>query len=376
MAHREKVVELFAGPGGWSEGAKAAQLDLDVDGIELNADACATARAAGHRRTMRDVRRVQVSEYEHVTGLIASPPCPTFSASGLRTGLGRDYQAVLDTWTSIGWGMTPAQAMTCVEDVQDPRTALLALTGVWALTLPNLEWLAFEQVPAVMDAWYDLIPELMSAGWDVTELHLADAADFGAPARRDRAFLTARVLHGSGASPIAPGRRGKGFFGSDRKGPKGEVPWRSMAEALGWDEGHTIATRGSRVPGGGNTFSADGPSWCLTSSSRSWQRDDGLQLSAQEAGYLNGFPPDYPWHGSRSSRFRQAGDVVNPIMAGLMLGEAIGVDVDDSVSAYAAELYGPRFSPLGGPQSALEPPGVQFPTAAPALSGDEVFALW
>lgn len=112
------------------------------------------------------------------------------------------------------------------------------------------------------------------------------------------------------------------------------------------------------------------------SSSRSWQRDDGLQLSAQEAGYLNGFPPDYPWHGSRSSRFRQAGDVVNPIMAGLMLGEAIGVDVDDSVSAYAAELYGPRFSPLGGPQSALEPPGVQFPTAAPALSGDEVFALW
>lgn len=116
--------------------------------------------------------------------------------------------------------------------------------------------------------------------------------------RRDRVSLTARVLHGSGASPLAPG--------------------------------------------GGNTFSADGPSWCLTSSSRSWQRDDGRQLSAQEAGYLNGFRRDYPWHGSRSSQFRQAGDVVNPIMAGLMCGEAIGLDVSPSVNAYAADLYGPE----------------------------------
>lgn len=123
-------------------------------------------------------------------------------------------------------------------------------------------------------------------------------------------------------------------------------------------------------------FSADGVSWCLTSSSRSWQRDDGVDLSPQEAGYLNGFRPDYPWQGSRSARFRQAGDVVNPIVARLMLGEAIGVDVGEAVSGYAAGLYHPLSPQPRALQPAVEAPGVAVATPSASQRGVAGVGLW
>ena len=91
-----RTVELFAGPGGWGEGARIAGLSLDAEGIEISADAVATAVAAGHKRQLTDVWNATVEDYRDAPGLIASPPCPTFAGSGKRTGLGADYQSVLD----------------------------------------------------------------------------------------------------------------------------------------------------------------------------------------------------------------------------------------------------------------------------------------
>ena len=294
------------------EGARILGADLVSEGIEINRDAAATAIAAGHPRRVASIEDAQVGEYEGVTGLIASTPCPTLSDGGLRTGRGRDYQHVLDTWTSVGWGIGPVEALTCVDGVQDRRTALLALAGVWALTLPNLEWLAFEQVPAAAFAWEDLIPELTEMGWEWADFITLDAADFGLPARRKRTYLVARY---SRPATVA-------------------LPWRTpedvqaptMAQALGWDVGHAIVTRGNRRPTGGNRFTADGPSWCLTGRSRSWEREDGLRLTPAQAGILNGFRADYPWQGSRTAQFQQAGDVVSPVIAAHILGTALGIE--------------------------------------------------
>ena len=87
-------------------------------------------------------------------------------------------------------------------------------------------------------------------------------------------------------------------------------------------------------------FSADGPSWCLTGRARSWERDDGLRLTPSEAGLLNGFRRDYPWHGSRTAQFQQAGDAVSPVMAAHVLAAALNVpDPRAQVGDNLAALY-------------------------------------
>ena len=52
------VLEGFAGPGGWSTGLRWAGWTGDAVGIELDADACRTAQAAGHARIQADVAAI------------------------------------------------------------------------------------------------------------------------------------------------------------------------------------------------------------------------------------------------------------------------------------------------------------------------------
>lgn len=335
-----RTVDLYAGPGGWDEGARLLGLDLGIEGIEINRDACATARAAGHVRRQADVRAVAPADYLHCAGFLASAPCPSFSSAGKRSGLGADYQAVLDSWTSLGWGHTAAQAMECVAAVKDPRTALMATAGIWALTLMaegECEFVAMEQVPALEFAFEDLAAELFSIGCETVNVGVLDAADFGLPSRRRRAFLvSSRHGQASTAHRFAPDYTPVGP-GTLPMPPRGER--RSMASALGWQPGHAVVTRGNRRPTGGGTFRADNVAWCLTGKARGWYRDDGLRLTPAEAGYLNGFTKDYPWAGSRSSQFQQSADVVAPPMAAHILSAAIGFDPSDAIDAYLTDIY-------------------------------------
>jgi DNA (cytosine-5)-methyltransferase 1 len=323
----ELVLEQFGGAGGWDEAVKMLRRPERIVGVDIAPDAVSTARAAGHERVLGSVTEQRFEDWLRAVGLISSPVCPTFSDSGLRSGLA-DYQLVLDVWTSIGWGIPAEVAMADArERITDPRTALLATAGIWALSLPNLRWLAMEQVPAVEFAWEDLAAELADQGWAWVDVYTLDAAQFGLPARRRRSYLVARRY--------APPRAGYVNLATST-GP-------SMAGALGWDPGHRVVTRGNRKPTGGGSFSADGPSWCLTGRSRSWEREaDRLRLTESEAGLLNGFRRDYPWTGSRTSRFRQAGDVVSPVMGAHILGATMDVDPRPAITDHLAALYAPR----------------------------------
>ncbi|MGY5009918.1 hypothetical protein ACWCY6_17815 [Streptomyces sp. 900105755] len=125
------------------------------------------------------------------------------------------------------------------------------------------------------------------------------------------------------------------------------LPATTMAQALGWQPGERVNTRGNRPVDpktgrakGGNAFSADGPSWCLTGKSRTWKREsDGYRLTAAEAGLLVGFRRSYPWQGSRSSAFQQAADVVSPVMAAIVLSGMFGALGEALVRDYLAQLY-------------------------------------
>lgn len=321
-----QTVELFAGPGGMDEAARLLGLDLGIIGVETNADACATARAAGHQRIQADVSGLSPYDFPDATGLIVTPPCPPFSASGKRLGLGDDYQEVLDAITALG---DPECGMDCgcynLGDFQDPRSRLVIETARWALNMPSVTWLLAEQVPAVEYMWEDLAAELAAAGWESFDVFTIDAADYGAGARRKRTFLIGRKY--------LPSRSSVYVSASD------PMPSPSFADVVGWEPGHMVRTRNNRRPTGGNLFDADGPSWCLTGKARSWERDaDGLRLTAGEAGALQGFPRDYPWQGSRTSQFQQAGDVVSPLVGAAVLGTVLDVPWRDAVRARATDL--------------------------------------
>jgi DNA (cytosine-5)-methyltransferase 1 len=317
-----ETVNLFAGPGGWCVGARILGLPAPL-GVDISPSAIATATAAGLPRLKADVRSLDPRAFAGTTGLVASPPCPTFSRGGLGTGLADDYQRLLDCITAFGEG--------CEEDwadlpsrVADPRTALAAEVARWALLMPDLEWLVAEQVPALEYCWEDIAAELSYAGWESFDVITVEAADMGLPTRRKRTFIYANRYYPTRiAAPYGP-----------------VADERTFADVLGWPAGHKVRTRNNRRPTGGNLFSADKVGWCLTEKARTWERDgDELRLTSAEAGQLNGFPRDYPWQGSRTSQFHQVADVVAPPVAAAVLGCATGIEWREPVAAYLDGIY-------------------------------------
>lgn len=327
------VLSGFAGPGGWEEGARLLGFSGDILGVELDATASAAAVAAGHHRLTADIRTIEPDSLTGVTGCLLSSPCPPWStaAGAKQTAVGIDYQTVLDVVTHLGYDECDCswdEIERELDTVVDPRTALAAQLIRFALLAPEVEWLAFEQVPAAGLLFEDIAAELLAHGWEAVDVFELDAMRFGLPARRKRVFLVARKY-----TPLGRNRVQHPAYAPPLAAP-------TMAQALGWEPGHRVRTRGNRKATGGNFFSADGPSWCLTEKARTWEREcDGLRLSSAQAGLLQGFRDDYPWTGSRTRQFHQLADVVNPPVAAAVLGYVTGIDWQKPVHEYLDGLY-------------------------------------
>lgn len=202
------ILDLFAGLGGWDEGLRLLGVD-DVVGIERDAAACATRAAAGHRTIRADVAEyARVPFRGRLDGLIASPPCQDFSAAGKRAGIEGD------------------------------RGQLMWQVPLWVrATRPR--WVACEQVPLALEWWNRFAVDFASLGYR-TWFGVLNAADFGVPQTRKRAFLLAS-LDGQPGPPEATHTRAPqpSLFGAPLK------PWVSMAEALGWSDVLMQYQRGS-----------------------------------------------------------------------------------------------------------------------------------
>ena len=239
------TLDLYAGPGGWS--VAAAALGLREVGIELDPWACATRTAAGHLTVRADVSTLDVARMAgRVRGLIGSPPCGPFSAAGKGEGVD-DMPLIHRALDDLAAGRdTRAQlAAAC----SDPRTPLVVEPLRYALAI-RPEWIALEQVPAVLPLWRHMARILRAVGYSAWA-GILNAADYGVPQTRQRAILIASRLravtppeptHAKAAEP-------ESLFGPGRR------RWVSMAEALGW--GATDRPVPTVTAGGGNTGGAE-----------------------------------------------------------------------------------------------------------------------
>jgi DNA (cytosine-5)-methyltransferase 1 len=350
------IVDLFAGPGGWSEGLRL--LGLSDIGIEVDASACDTRRAAGHATIRADVTTIDPRRFKGFTGVIASPPCTDWSAAGGRAGRSGKTGHLVDL--PLAW----------VEAIRP-------------------EWVACEQVPEVLPIWQEHALRYRELGYS-TWTGILCAADYGVPQTRRRAILMAsRVGPALPPDPTHGQDPEPGLFGTLE-------PWVTMAEALGWGyedcPSNTLVTRasgggdkGSLLDGGSGArrkisraresgaepsptiaFGHDAASWCwvldrrqqnpdgspvppvppdrpaptLTGQSgQQWvftrpattvlgapghrDREGGeaqfgegaVKLTEAEALILQSFREDYPLQGNKTQRYQQVGNAVPPLLS-------------------------------------------------------------
>lgn len=306
------TVDLFAGPGGWSLAAR--RLGLREIGIEFDKAAHLTRRAAGFHTIRDDVRAWGPGNFPNARGLIASPPCQTFSAAGKGAGR-RALDVVLGAIKGmhlehLTCGRYDHASETYVEPTwEDERTGLVLEPLRWALDAIRLgkpyEWLAFEQVPTVLPVWQAMADVLRAEGYSVAVGNL-QAEQYGVPQTRKRAVLIARLhrdgtcdncghlddFHDEGNFCAHAACASTGCYAStlqlpapthsryhtrakDRLDP-GVLPWVSMAQALGWGlNGRPSPT----VTGGGTEKGGAEPIAHLSrySSDSTWMRSSAME---------------------------------------------------------------------------------------------------
>ncbi|HVE26561.1 MAG TPA: DNA cytosine methyltransferase, partial [Sporichthya sp.] len=143
------IVDLFAGPGGWSEGIRQ-HLGLRDVGLEWDWSACRTRAAAGHTTIQCDVSQYPTAPFKgRVKGAIKSPPCQAWSRAGKGLGL-LDQPLVHQAVHDLSQGRdTRAVLLTACKD---PRSLLAAEPMRWLYDL-RPEWTAMEEVPDVLPLW-------------------------------------------------------------------------------------------------------------------------------------------------------------------------------------------------------------------------------
>jgi DNA (cytosine-5)-methyltransferase 1 len=324
------MVDLFAGPGGLD--VAAHWLGIAVDGIEWDADACATRAAAGLRTWQADVRHHKPADFKTATVLAGGPPCQTYTVAGSGAGR-RALEQVLRFVKRMAAGENVKENLAELDDV---RTGLVLEPLRWALEAVQdgrpYDAIVLEQVPAVLPVWHAVREALEGVGYKA-DCGILHTEMFGVPQTRRRAILIARRDRKPSLPSPTHRRYRKGVPATD--GDPQLLPWETMSGAVKRESPYVVisnyGTGGDPKLRGRRT--SDEPAATVTGkvSRNRLVRPDGTELrrfDQHEAGRLQTFPLDYPWAGRDVSQ--QIGNAIPPRLAAHVLAAAMGWKLDEA----------------------------------------------
>jgi DNA (cytosine-5)-methyltransferase 1 len=334
-----EALDVFCGAGGLSLGLEAAGITV-VGGVELDADAALTWASVhpGAQLVHGDARHVEWRRFDGVDLVVGGPPCQPWSTGGLRRG--EDDER--DGWPAFVF------ALECLR----PR----------AFLAENVTGLA-EGV--MRSQWQALLDQFEELGYALSA-RVLNAADYGVAQKRRR-----RILVGvRGGEPFS--------FPPPTHGPGRPKPWRCSGRVLSTEpfgEPNTSpvtyalrpdlrkdAYAGHVFNGGGRPIDLRAPAPTLLASmggnKTPWLDTRGVvtayhahllaggkprsgavpgarRITAEEAALIQSFPRRMSFAGRRSSRYRQVGNAVPPLLAEV-LGRALVMQFEGLVPAASA----------------------------------------
>lgn len=204
-----RLLDLFAGLG---VGKGAASAGFEEYGVELDDVAVKSRELNGLRTVARDVWQIDTVPAELYDVIWASPPCQTFSTANGRSDSTSELNIAIQLLKDVKKIDLETLKYASKNVFKDERSAL-ALTPLAYVERFQPKGLVLEQVVPVLGLWEAFKPYLESRGYHVW-VGVLDAADFGVPQNRRRAYLVA-----------------------SKKGvtrPEGISNHKTMFEALGW----------------------------------------------------------------------------------------------------------------------------------------------
>lgn len=307
ISKRLASLEICAGAGGQALGLEQAGFE-HVALVEIEPPACQTLRInrPGWNVIEEDVHLFSARGYRGKIDLLAGGvPCPPFSVAGKQLG------------SSDERDLFP-EALRLVAEC-DPRAVMIEnVKGIFAPKFSDYRRQVTDSLEALGYRWW----------WE-----LVQASDYGVSQLRPRAILVA--LKEPWASRFSWPRRASDeakTVGELLEGPMGANGWRGAAEwARKADRIAPTLVGGSKKHGGpdlgptrarlawrelgvnGGSIAEEAPSPDFTGVPR---------LTVQMAALIQGFPPEWEFHGRKTVAYRQVGNAFPPPVA-RAVGEAI-----------------------------------------------------
>jgi DNA (cytosine-5)-methyltransferase 1 len=320
-----------------------------------------------------------------VTVILAEAIRDIFSGRKTRARRRREMARALRAAWWPGPKMTRAERSAAIWKAV--RSASLVIEPARFIFECRPEWVALEQVPSVLPLWEVYAAELRKMGYSAWTGKL-NSADYGVPQTRERAVLiasrTRRVSRpepthysprkgmqlwgepwvtmadalGWGADDrpsVAVTAGGTATGGAEPFGNRGRAALETERDAGRWVL-HTNRDQrpdGSRQTADPSTAPAPAPAltsksggqWVMQRPATTVQGDprigrpghkdrdrgesqfaqDSVRITVREASILQSFPADYPWQGTKTAQFTQAGNAVPVLLAEHVLAMATGI---------------------------------------------------